>query len=198
MVGLLAGAALSAAGSIFGGISGQKTAEKQTALLAAQKANEQAYYDKNYNEDVFSTSDAQSAMKYAREQADKIFRKEAGAAAVAGATTASESAAKERANEMISNTASAIASTGSYRKDSLDANHLAQQNNFAQQEIATEGAKGNAIAGATKGVLGAAGNIFMASDTWGNPTQNATKVVTGNSPNAIIGNPYTYDNSTLV
>lgn len=173
MLGLIAGGALAAAGSIFAGASNKRSAERQQRLLEAEKAKEQMYYDKKYNEDPLSRSDSQAAMRYAREQAEKMIRREAGSAVVAGSTTASESVAKEKANEMVSQTASNITAGESARRDLLDEQHMQNQSNFLRREAGVESAKSKSTADAIKGVTGAAGNIFMASDLWGNNTESS-------------------------
>jgi hypothetical protein len=52
LIGSIAGGALGAAGSIFGGISASKAMRRVKKNLQAQKQANQNWYDRRYNEDA--------------------------------------------------------------------------------------------------------------------------------------------------
>ncbi|MDE5869781.1 MAG: hypothetical protein K2H18_06075, partial [Muribaculaceae bacterium] len=60
MVGSLVGAAMKIGGTIFGGISASKAMKRVKANLESQKAANQDWFDRRYNEDATQRADAQA------------------------------------------------------------------------------------------------------------------------------------------
>lgn len=133
------GAGLGIAGSIgsaiIGGSKASKAAKQANNLLEQQKTDNQAWFDRKYNEDYSQTAEAQNLMNYAREEAEKQFERAEASAAVTGATEESVARAKRGANEMLAQTASNIAAQGTARKDAIEQQYLNTKNSLTQQQV---------------------------------------------------------------
>lgn len=134
-IGTGLGIAGSIGSAIFGGSKASKAMKDANRLIEQQKQDNQAWYNRRYNEDYSQTAEAQNLMNYAREQAEKQFRRAEGAAAVAGATDESVAISKQSANEMLSQTASNIAAQGTARKDAIEQQYLNTKNGLTQQQV---------------------------------------------------------------
>lgn len=67
LFGSIAGGALGAAASIFGGISASKAMRRVKEQLQAQKQANQNWYDRRYNEDATQRADAQRILAQTEE-----------------------------------------------------------------------------------------------------------------------------------
>lgn len=166
LTGLAIGsAALGLGSSIFGGISSAKKAREQRRLLAAQKAEEDAWYKRRYNEDYADSAAGQNLLRKAKDYAREHYKKAEGAAAVAGGTDAAVAMAKEQGNKVVADTLADMAAADVARKDNVDNMHRQAKNAFSQQEQqikATEAANISAAASqASNALLG--GAVAMAS-----------------------------------
>lgn len=166
LTGLAIGsAALGLGSSIFGGISSAKKAREQRRLLAAQKAEEDAWYKRRYNEDYADSAAGQNLLRKAKDYAREHYKKAEGAAAVAGGTNAAVAMAKEQGNKVVADTLADMAAADVARKDNVDNMHRQAKNAFSQQEQqikATEAANISAAASqASNALLG--GAVAMAS-----------------------------------
>jgi len=90
----LIGAAIGAAGSIFGGIAASKAMRKMKANVEAQKKNNQDWFDRRYNEDATQRADAQRILTMTEESIKNRNKAAAGAQAVMGGTEESVAATK--------------------------------------------------------------------------------------------------------
>ena len=161
------GAGLGIAGSIgsaiFGGSKASKAAKEANRLIEQQQKDNQAWFDRRYNEDYSQTAEAQNLMNYAREQAEKQFRRAEGAAAVAGATDESVAMAKQSANEMLAQTASNIAAQGTAGKDAIEQQYQNTKNSLTQQQVANLQQKAQNISAAAGQASSAFGSILPSS-----------------------------------
>lgn len=161
------GAGLGFAGSvgsaIFGGSKASKAAREANRLIEQQRKDNQAWFDRRYHEDYSQTAEAQNLMNYAREQAEKQFRRAEGAAAVAGATDESVARTKQSANEMLSQTASNIAAQGTARKDAIEQQYLNTKNALTEQQVANLQQKAQNISAAAGQAAGAFGSLLSPS-----------------------------------
>lgn len=151
--GSIAGGALSAVGSIFGGIQASKAMKKVKRNLLEQQQENQAWYDRRYNEDATQRADAQRILAKTEESIRNRNRQAAGTQAVMGGTEESAAAAKAANNAALAEAASQIAVNGEARKDQIEDTYRqkkAQLNNALNE---MEVNKANAIAKATEGVL---------------------------------------------
>lgn len=128
-----ASAAAGLASSIFGGISARKQREKAQREQERRERQEQAWYDRRYNQDYLDTAAGQNLMRQANEYADKQWRKAEGAKAVGGGTDAATAQAKESANRMVGNTVANIAAADTQRKDNVDSTHQRNLQSFSNQ-----------------------------------------------------------------
>ena len=132
----LASAATGLASSIFGGSKAAKAAKQANRQLEQQKKENQAWYDRRYNQDYTQTAEAQSLLNYAREQADRNWKKAEGGAAVGGATDESVAQAKEAGNRMISDTASNVAAQSTSQKNAVENQYMQTKYGLTNQQIA--------------------------------------------------------------
>ncbi|ERJ80081.1 hypothetical protein J5A56_00700 [Prevotella melaninogenica] len=153
------GAAVGAAGSIFGGISASKAINKMKANIEAQKKSNQDWYDRRYNEDATQRADAQRILTMTEESIKNRNKAAAGAAAVMGGTEESVAAAKEANNKALSDATSQIAVNAEQRKDSIEQQYQQRDADLTNQLNSLEQQKAEAIGQAVQGVAGAAGSM---------------------------------------
>lgn len=168
MYGALIGGALSAAGSIYGGISASKQAKKRAKEVAAQKMKNQNWYDRRYNEDATQRADAQRILTMTEERIKQRNRAAAGTAAVMGGANENVTATQAANSKALADAASQIVALAEARKDNIEATYLQNENAYTDQLNELEDRKANAIAGAAQGVAKAAGSIAGAFDDFGN------------------------------
>lgn len=159
LFGSIAGGALGAVGSIFGGISASKAMKKVRNNLQAQKRANQNWYDRRYNEDATQRADAQRILAKTEEAIRDRNRQAAGAQAVMGGTEESVAAAKAANNQALADATSRIAVNADAHKDQLD---MAYQQRDAQIDDALnniEMGKAQAVSAAAQGVAQAGAGI---------------------------------------
>lgn len=139
-------AASSVASSLFGGNASKRAAERERQRLAEEKAKLEAERTRKTNEDYIDTAAGQNLMRVARDERDKMWKRESGAAAVAGGTDAAVAMAKEAGNRMIGDTVANIAAQDTARKDNIDASYRQQISQINQQQIANDRAQAEASA----------------------------------------------------
>lgn len=166
--GPIAGTALKAVGGIVGGIIASRQARKaereQNALIQERDADNQDWYDREYNVDSTQRADAQRLLTMTSEAIKNRNRRAEGAAAVGGATEESVAAEKQINAQALANTASAINEQGQARKDQIEDTYQARKDalNSDRQLLAqqTNAQKQSNIASAISGISGAAAGIL--------------------------------------
>lgn len=153
------GAAVGAAGSIFGGISASRAAKKAKQNVEAQRQKNQDWYDRRYNEDATQRADAQRILTMTEESIKNRNRQAAGSAAVMGGTEESVAAAKAANNQALADATSQIAASADARKDAIESQYMANDNQFAEQITQFEQQKAQAIGQAVQGVTQAASKM---------------------------------------
>lgn len=170
------GLGMKAVGSIVGGILQRKQTRKIEQSLDQQRADldqlhndQQAWYDRTYNEDATQRADAQRLLTLSEESYKAANRRAAGAAAVGGATEESVAAAKAASTQAMADTRSQIAAAAANRKDATDQQHMQNEQQYlaGKQQIENEKnklyhQKAAATGQAVQGVLDAAGNLITA------------------------------------
>lgn len=151
----IAGLALSAASSIFGGIKSSQAAADAQAELDAQKARENAWFTRRYNESYVDTAAGRSAINQAKEYARENWKKASGAAAVAGGTDAATAQAKNAGNQMVGNVISNLAAQDTQRRDNAESQHMTRQDNYSAQQRAINQQQANSVATAASGMSNA-------------------------------------------
>lgn len=152
------GAAVGAAGSIFGGVSATMAMNKMKANVEAQKRENQDWYDRRYNEDSTQRADAQKILTMTQESI-KNRNKAAASQAVMGGTDESTAAAKEANNKALAEATSTIAVNGEKRKDAIEGQYRERNAALNEQLNQIEKDKAAAIGQAVQGVTSAASSL---------------------------------------
>ena len=153
------GAAVGAAGSIFGGISATMAMNKMKANVEAQKKANQDWYDRRYNEDSTQRADAQKILTMTQESIKKNNKAAAASQAVMGGTDESTAAAKEANNKALAEATSTIAVNGDKRKDAIEGQYRERDAALNQELNQIEKDKAAAIGQAVQGVSSAASSL---------------------------------------
>ena len=133
MTGLTGGLQLySGVKRLFGERERKREAER---ILANARANEQAWYKRNYYNDYFNSSMARAAMKRVEDTLSRNSRQNRAYAAVTGATPEFSLARNEQGLNALDNVATNIASQESEKRASVDAQHLQNQSSLYNQEL---------------------------------------------------------------
>lgn len=153
LIGSIAGGALGAAGSIFGGISASKAMRRVRRNLEAQKQDNQNWYDRRYNEDATQRADAQRILTMTEESIKNRNRQAAGAQAVMGGTDESLAATKEANAKALADAASQIAVNGENRKDQIEQTYRQRDAQIDETLNNVDINKAQAIGQAAQGVM---------------------------------------------
>lgn len=153
---------MGALGSIFGGISASKAMKKVKRNLEDQRRENQAWYDRRYNEDATQRADAQRILSKTQEAIRDRNQQAAGVQAVMGGTEESVAASKAANAQALAEAASQIAVAGDRRKDAIEAQYQQKDAQLQDQLNNMEINKANAISQAIGGVGQAAGGLMDA------------------------------------
>lgn len=159
LIGSIAGGALGAAGSIFGGISASKAMRRVKKNLQAQKEANQNWYDRRYNEDATQRADAQRILTQTEESIRNRNRQAAGAQAVMGGTDESTAAAKAANAQALADATSQIAAGAENRKDQIEQTYQQRDSQINEALDNLEMNKAQAISQAVQGVAKAGAGI---------------------------------------
>lgn len=159
LIGSIAGGALGAAGSIFGGISASKAMRRVKKNLQAQKQANQNWYDRRYNEDATQRADAQRILTKTEESIRNRNRQAAGAQAVMGGTDESTAAAKAANAQALADATSQIAVNAENRKDQIEQTYQQRDSQINEALNNLEINKAQAISQAVQGVAKAGAGI---------------------------------------
>lgn len=159
LIGSIAGGALGAAGSIFGGISASKAMRRVKKNLQAQKEANQNWYDRRYNEDATQRADAQRILTQTEESIRNRNRQAAGAQAVMGGTDESTAVAKAANAQALADATSQIAVNAENRKDQIEQTYQQRDSQINEALNNLEINKAQAISQAVQGVAKAGAGI---------------------------------------
>ena len=159
LIGSIAGGALGAAGSIFGGISASKAMRRVKKNLQAQKEANQNWYDRRYNEDATQRADAQRILTLTEESIRNRNRQAAGAQAVMGGTDESTAAAKAANAQALADAPSQIAAGAENLKDQIEQTYQQRDSQINEALNNLEINKAQAISQAVQGVAKAGAGI---------------------------------------
>ena len=155
----MAGGALGAAASIFGGISASKAMRRVKEQLQAQKQANQNWYDRRYNKDATQRADAQRILAQTEESIRNRNRQAAGAQAVMGGTDESTAAAKAANAQALADATSQIAAGADNRKDQIEQTYQQRDSQINGALNNMEINKAQAISQAVQGVAKAGAGI---------------------------------------
>lgn len=167
MIGALIGAGLSIASSIAGGIANRKARKKQEQMLAQQQRENQAWYDRKYNEDPTKRADTVRLLTQMQEQIKNRNRAAKGRQAVMGGTEDSTTAVKEANNKTLADTTSQIVAANEARKDNIEQQYQQNKRSIQGQQMQMEADKAAGTANVAAGVAGTAANIAATLDSGG-------------------------------
>lgn len=165
MIGALIGAGLSIASSIAGGIANRKARKKQEQMLAQQQRENQAWYDRKYNEDPTKRADTVRLLTQMQEQIKNRNRAAKGRQAVMGGTEDSTTAVKEANNKTLADTTSQIVAANEARKDNIEQQYQQNKRSIQGQQMQMEADKAAGTANVAAGVAGTAANIAASLDS---------------------------------
>lgn len=164
MLGSLIGAGLGVASSIFGGISARKARRKQERMLAQQEKENQAWYDRKYNEDPTKRADTVRLLTQMQEQIKNRNKAAKGRQAVMGGTEDSTTAVKEANNKTLADTTSQIVAANETRKDDIESQYQTRKKAIQNKRMGLEAEKAAGTASVAAGVAGTAANIAATID----------------------------------
>ena len=189
MIGALIGAGLSIASSIAGGIANRKARRKQEQMLAQQQRENQAWYDRKYNEDPTKRADTVRLLTQMQEQIKNRNRAAKGRQAVMGGTEDSTTAVKEANNKTLADTTSQIVAANEARKDNIEQQYQQNKRSIQGQQMQMEAEKSADTANVAAGVAGTAANIAATLDSGGGVKKAPNMNVTQEQLNGIAKNP---------
>ena len=171
MIGSIIGGAMKLGGSIFGGIKASREAKKQQKMLDAQKAENQAWYNRRYNEDGTQRADAQRLLTNTQDLLRRQTKAAQGANAVTGASTEAVAAQKAANNQALAEATSTIAAASDARKDNIEQQYQTNNNALEDKQMQISRQKQNAITQAVQGVAGTADSIGGINDRFDKDTE---------------------------
>ena len=164
MIGALIGAGLGLASSIAGGIANRKARKRQEQMLAQQQRDNQAWYDRKYNEDPTKRADTVRLLTQMQEQIKNRNKAAKGRQAVMGGTEDSTTAVKEANNKTLADTTSQIVAANESRKDAIEGQYQARKDAIQNKRMGLEAEKAADTANVAAGVAGTAANIAATID----------------------------------
>lgn len=165
MLGTLIGAGLGLASSIAGGIANRKARQQQEQMIAQQQKENQAWFDRKYNEDPTKRADTVRLLTQMQEQIKNRNKAAKGRQAVMGGTEDSTTAVKEANNKTLADTTSQIVAANDARKDNIENQYRARKSQLQGQQMGIEAEKAADTANAVAGVAGTAANIAATIDS---------------------------------
>ena len=185
MIGALIGAGLGLASSIAGGIANRKARRKQEQMLAQQQRENQAWYDRRYNEDPTKRADTVRLLTQMQEQIKNRNRAAKGRQAVMGGTEDSTTAVKEANNKNLADTTSQIVAANEARKDAIEQQYQRNKRSIQGQQMQMEAEKSADTANVVEGVAGTAANIAATLDAGMGGAKKAQNMNTNQQLNGI-------------
>lgn len=158
-LGSIIGGAMKAAGGIYGGIKASKAAREQNRRLDELSKDNQAWFDRRYNEDATQRADAQRLITMTEESIKNRNKQAAAANAVMGGTNESLASAKAANNQALTDTISQIAADAADRKDAIEQQYMANKADIVSQQNAISAQKAQNITNAISGVANTAAGI---------------------------------------
>lgn len=133
-------------------------------MLAQQEQENQAWYDRKYNEDPTKRADTVRLLTQMQEQIKNRNKAAKGRQAVIGGTEDSTTAVKEANNKTLADTTSQIVAANESRKDDIESQYQARKNAIQNKRMRLEAEKAAGAASVAAGVAGTAANIAATID----------------------------------
>lgn len=189
MIGSLIGAGLGLVSSIAGGIANRNARRKQERMLAQQQRENQAWYDRRYNEDPTKRADTVRLLTQMQEQIKNRNRAAKGRQAVMGGTEDSTTAVKEANNKTLADTTSQIVAANEARKDAIEQQYQRNKRSIQGQQMQMEAEKSADTANVVAGVAGTAANIAATLDAGMGGVKKAQNMNATQQTNGIAKDP---------
>ena len=189
MIGSLIGAGLGLVSSIAGGIANRNARRKQEQMLAQQQRENQAWYDRKYNEDPTKRADTVRLLTQMQEQIKNRNRAAKGRQAVMGGTEDSTTAVKEANNKTLADTTSQIVAANEARKDAIEQQYQRNKRSIQGQQMQMEAEKSADTANVVAGVAGTASNIAATLDAGMGGAKKAQNMNLTQQTNGIAKDP---------
>lgn len=158
------GAGIGLLGSMYGGWKASEAMKNVKGNIEQQQADNQAWYDRRYNEDYTQSATAQNILRQNAEEYKRRNKAAQGMAAVGGGTEEAAAATKEANAKALADATATIAAAGDARKDRIEQQYMQNKQGLQGQLNNMELAKANAISNAVGGVADAAGTAGMSID----------------------------------
>lgn len=202
MIGAIIGGALALGSAIANGISGNKARKAQREALERQKKDNEAWYNRKYNEDPLQRADAVRMLTMMSEQIRNRNKAAKGRQAVMGGTDDSVTATREANAKTTADATAQIVAANEARKDNIEQQYLANKRNIEQgeqQQRAQEAAAGASTIGSA---LSTASSIADTLDDIKGKSKTSTTssntTLKGNVDSSIDkGNVRIYDDEQL-
>ncbi len=133
-------------------------------MLAQQEQENQAWYDRKYNEDPTKRADTVRLLTQMQEQIKNRNKAAKGRQAVMGGTEDSTTAVKEANNKTLADTTSQIVAANESRKDAIEGQYQARKDAIQNKRMGLEAEKAAGTASVAAGVAGTAANIAATID----------------------------------
>lgn len=134
-------------------------------MIAQQQRENQAWYDRKYNEDPTKRADTVRLLTQMQEQIKNRNKAAKGRQAVMGGTEDSTTAVKEANNKTLADTTSQIVAANDARKDNIEQQYINRKNQLQNQQMSIDAEKAADTANAVAGVVGTAANIAASLDS---------------------------------
>ena len=134
-------------------------------MLAQQEQENQAWYDRKYNEDPTKRADTVRLLTQMQEQIKNRNKAARGRQAVMGGTEDSTTAVKEANNKTLADTTSQIVAANESRKDAIEGQYQARKDAIQNKRMGLEAEKAADTANVAAGVAGTAANIASTIDS---------------------------------
>jgi hypothetical protein len=166
ILGSLIGTGVGAIGTALGQWQASKAAKRAKANIESAKQQNQAWYERRYNEDATQRADAQRVLTMTADNIRKRNKQAAAAQAVTGGTDESVAATREANNQALASAASGIAANAQASKDNVEQRYQATNSDLNNQLTNIEMNRANQITTATSNFGQAAMNTGIAIDEY--------------------------------
>ncbi len=179
MWGAIIGAALSVGSSIYSGIESENARKAQAAELERQRQENQAWYDRKYNEDPTKRADTMRLLTQMQEQIKNRNKAAKGRQAIMGGTEDSTTAVKEANNKTIADTISQIVAKNESRKDDIEKQYQNNRLSIEGKKWNVEAAKAENAAKTASTIAATASNIANALDSGSSKSDSSSSSSSG-------------------
>lgn len=166
MIGSIIGGVASLAGSIFGGFAQAAKARKAKAAIEKNKQENQAWFNRAYNESATERADAQAALTELGKRLRESNSENAATAAVTGATAGTVASAKAKNADALADAVAKITEAGAHRKDEIEDKYRKANQDLDNQLLQVELGKYDAMSNAASGLANAVSAIGNSWDSF--------------------------------